>query len=247
MPAVRARTLRHHTAGVVAAVFLAAALPAQPGPRPSAAGWTKGATCDEILVRSFRDRDGDGIGGLNGLPQSLDYINDGNPRTSTDLGARCLWLMPVAESPSYHGYDVSNYYKVEPDYGTNADFKRLVTEAHKRGIRVLVDLVLNHASSEHPYFQEALRDPASPHRGWFRFSASKPTSKGPWGQDVWYKSPLRDEYYYAVFWSGMPDLNYETAAVRQEASNIARFWLTEMRVDGFRLDALPYLFETGAT
>ena len=247
MPAVRARTLRHHTAGVVAAVFLAAALPAQPVARPSAAGWTKGATCYEIFVRSFRDSDGDGIGDLNGLTQSLDYINDGNPRTSTDLGARCLWLMPVAESPSYHGYDVSNYFKVEPDYGTNADFKRLVTEAHERGIRVLVDLVLNHASSEHPYFQEALRDPASPHRGWFRFSASKPTSKGPWGQDVWYKSPLRDEYYYAVFWSGMPDLNYETAAVRQEASSIARFWLTEMRVDGFRLDAVPYLVETGDT
>jgi glycosidase len=225
----------------------ASSLPAQTRARPSAAGWTRGATCYEIFVRSFRDSDGDGIGDLNGLTRSLDYINDGNPRTRTDLGARCLWLMPVAESPSYHGYDVSNYYKVEPDYGTNADFKRMVAEAHKRGIKVLVDLVLNHASSEHPYFQEALRDTASPHRRWFRFAPTKPASKGPWGQDVWYKSPVRDEWYYAVFWSGMPDLNYETPAVREEASKVARFWLTEMGVDGFRLDAVPYLVEAGDT
>jgi alpha-amylase len=229
------------------ALCAAAPLAAQPRARPSAAGWTRGATCYEIFVRSFRDSDGDGIGDLNGLTQSLDYINDGNPRTQRDLGVRCIWLMPVAESPSYHGYDVSNYYKVEPDYGTNADFKRMVAAAHRRGIRVLVDLVLNHASSDHPYFQEALRDTASPHRRWFRFAATKPASKGPWGQDVWYKSPLRDEWYYAVFWSGMPDLNYETPAVREEASRVARFWLTEMGVDGFRLDAVPYLVESGDT
>jgi alpha-amylase len=228
-------------------LVLALPLAAQPRARPTAAGWTRGATCYEIFVRSFRDSDGDGIGDLNGLTQSLDYINDGNPRTQTDLGARCLWLMPVAESPSYHGYDVSNYYKVEPDYGTNADFKRMVAAAHRRGIRVLVDLVLNHASSDHPYFQEALRDTASPHRRWFRFASTKPASKGPWGQDVWYKSPVRDEWYYAVFWSGMPDLNYETPAVRDEASKVARFWLTEMGVDGFRLDAVPYLVESGDT
>jgi alpha-amylase len=238
----------HHAAAILGVTLLTAApLVAQRVARPSAAGWTKGAVCYEIFVRSFRDSDGDGIGDLNGLTQSLDYINDGNPRTGKDLGARCIWLMPVAESPSYHGYDVSNYYRVEPDYGTNADFKRMVAEAHRRGIRVLVDLVLNHASSEHPYFQEALRDTASPHRAWFRWSATKPTSKGPWGQDVWYKSPVRDEYYYAVFWSGMPDLNYETPAVRAEASKVARFWLKEMDVDGFRLDAVPYLVERGDT
>jgi glycosidase len=153
--------------------------------------------------------------------------------------------MPVAESPSYHGYDVSNYYRVEPDYGSASDFKRLVTEAHKRGIKVLVDLVLNHASSEHPYFKEALRDTASPHRSWFRWSATKPDQKGPWGQEVWHKSPVRDEYYYGVFWSGMPDLNYENTAVRAEANKIARFWLDSMKVDGFRLDAVPYLVEQG--
>src|SRR5207247_10358955 len=116
--------------------------------------------CYEVFVRSFYDSNGDGIGDLNGVTQKLDYINDGNPVTRRDLGARCIWLMPVAESPSYHGYDVSNYYRVEPDYGTNDDFKRLVAAAHRRGIHVLVDRVLNHASREPPYFQDALHNPA---------------------------------------------------------------------------------------
>jgi alpha-amylase len=207
--------------------------------------WERGAVCYEIFVRSFFDSNGDGIGDLNGLTQKLDYINDGKPATRSDLGARCVWLMPVAESPSYHGYDVSDYYRVEPDYGTNDDFKRFVAEAHRRGIHVLVDMVLNHASSEHPFFQEALRDPASPHRSWFRFAATKPAQKGPWGQEVWHKSPVRDEYYYGIFWSGMPDLNYDTPAVRDEAKKVARYWLEEMGVDGFRLDAVPYLVEEG--
>lgn len=234
-------------AAALGSTVLAGALAAQPVARPAAAAWTRGATCYEIFVRSFRDSDGDGIGDLNGLTAALDYINDGNPGSQSDLGARCIWLMPVDESPSYHGYDVSNYYRVEPDYGTNEDFKRMVAAAHQRGIRVLVDLVLNHASSEHPYFQAALRDSASPYRQWFRFSSTKPAAKGPWGQEVWHKSPARDEYYYGVFWSGMPDLNYENPVVRAEAGRIARFWLREMGVDGFRLDAVPYLVERGDT
>jgi alpha-amylase len=221
---------------IVAAAPVASAVP----------GWRRGATCYEVFVRSFYDSDGDGIGDLRGLTEKLDYINDGNPATSQDLGARCIWLMPVAESPSYHGYDATNYYRVEPDYGTNADFTRLVGEAHRRGIAVLVDMVLNHLSSEHPYFREALGDPASPHRAWFRWSATNPAELGPWGQEVWHRSPVRNEYYYGIFWQGMPDLNYETPAVREEANRIATFWLTDMRVDGFRLDAVPYLVEEGA-
>jgi glycosidase len=215
--------------------------------RPDTTGrdWKRGGVCYEIFVRSFYDSDGDGIGDLNGITQKLDYINDGNPRTRSDLGANCIWLMPVAESPSYHGYDVSDYYRVERDYGTNDDFKRLVAAAHRRGIKVLVDMVLNHASSEHPFFQEALRDSTSPHRGWFRWSATKPDVKGPWGQEVWHHSPIRDEYYYGIFWSGMPDLNYDNPAVRDEAKKVARFWLEDMGVDGFRLDAIPYLVEEG--
>jgi len=223
-------------------------------PRPSAAQpararidttWRRGGTCYEIFVRSFFDSDGDGIGDFNGLTQKLDYVNDGNPRSAKSLGAKCVWLMPIDASPSYHGYDVKNYYRVNPEYGTMADFRRLVAEAHRRGIEVLVDLVLNHASSQHPYFLEALHDPASPHRNWFRFSPTKRDDKGPWGQDLWHKSPERDEWYYGIFTSEMPDLNYENPEVRAEAARVAKFWLTEMGVDGFRLDAVPYLVEEG--
>lgn len=201
--------------------------------------------CYEVFVRSYYDANGDGIGDLRGLIQKLDYINDGTQSASRSLGARCIWLMPVDESASYHGYDVTNYYRVNADYGTNADMKRLVAEAHRHGIRVLVDLVLNHVSSAHPFFQEALRDTTSVHRGWFRWSATNPHVKGPWGEDVWHRSPVRDEYYYGVFVPGMPDLNYKTPAVREEAKKVARFWLVEMGVDGFRLDAVPYLVEEG--
>ena len=207
--------------------------------------WVRGATCYEVFVRSFYDSDGDGIGDLKGLTEKLDYINDGNPKSTRSLGARCVWLMPIVESPSYHGYDATDYYHVAKAYGTNDDFKRFVAAAHKRGIHVLVDMVLNHTSNEHPWFQAALHDTASPYRSWYRWSRTKPDQKGPWGQEVWYKSPVRDEYYYAVFWSGMPDLNYETPAVRAEVKKIARFWLTEMKVDGFRLDAVPFLMEDG--
>ena len=210
-----------------------------------APAWVHGATCYEVFVRSFYDSDGDGIGDLNGLTAKLDYINDGNRRSERSLGARCVWLMPIVESPSYHGYDATDYYHVARAYGTNEDFKRFVAAAHRRGIRVLVDMVLNHTSNEHPWFQAAMRDTASPYRKWYRWSPTKPDAKGPWGQEVWYKSPVRDEYYYAVFWSGMPDLNYETTAVRTEVKKIARFWLREMGVDGFRLDAVPFLMEDG--
>src|SRR5213083_3156039 len=221
---------------------LAAPIAATQEPAPA---WTRGAVCYEVFVRSFFDSDGDGIGDLNGLIRKLDYINDGNPTSKRDLGASCIWLMPVAASPSYHGYDVSDYYRVEPAYGTNDDFKRLVAEAHRRGIVVLVDMVLNHSSSEHPYFQAALHDTASSYRAWYRF-APRPLGNGPWGQDAWHRSPVRDEYYYGVFWSGMPDLNYETPAVRDEAKKIATFWLRDLGVDGFRLDAVPYVVEEGA-
>lgn len=211
----------------------------------AAESWTRGAVCYEVFVRSFFDSDGDGVGDLNGLTQKLDYLNDGDPRSTADLGARCLWLMPVAESPSYHGYDVADHYRVERDYGTAEDFRRLVAEAHRRGIRVLVDLVLNHLSSDHPYFQDALRDPGSPYRDWFVWSPTHPGVRNPWGGDNWHRSPARDEYYYGLFWSGMPDLNYRHPAVRAEALRVARFWLEEMDVDGFRLDAVPFLVEDG--
>src|SRR4051812_1276116 len=182
------------TAGI-AAMLVAAGLNASSAQH--APKWVRGATCYEIFVRSFSDSDGDGVGDLKGLTAKLDYINDGNARSERSLGARCVWLMPIMESPSYHGYDATDYYRVAKAYGTNADFKRFVAEAHRRGIRVLIDMVLNHTSNEHPWFQAATRDTASPHRKWYRWSSTKPEGKGPWGQDVWYKSPVRDEYYYA--------------------------------------------------
>ena len=217
--------------------------PASAQPVAAASTWKRGAVCYEVFVRSFFDSDGDGVGDLKGLVQKLDYINDGDPSSQRDLGARCIWLMPVAASPSYHGYDVSNYYQVNPEYGTNDDFKRLVTESHRRGIRVLVDMVLNHTSNEHPYFKHALLYPDSPYRGWYLWSPTHPGVKNPWGGDNWHRSPIRDEYYYGFFWSGMPDLNVENRALVEETKKIATFWLREMRVDGFRLDAIKHLVE----
>jgi len=240
------------TLGMAVAVAAACALPpraaaqAAPGPKAQAApAWTRGAVCYEVFVRSFKDSNGDGIGDLNGLTSKLDYINDGNPKSKTDLGAKCIWLMPVAESPSYHGYDVTNYYKVNPQYGTAADFRKFVAAAHERGIKVIVDMVLNHTSSQDPHFQAALHDPGSPYRSWYIFSP-KPLGKGPWGEPVWHKSPVRDEYYYGVFSAHMPDLNYHTPAVREEGKKIAGYWLRTMGVDGFRLDAVQYLVEQGS-
>ena len=207
--------------------------------------WWRDGVCYEIFVRSFLDSDGDGIGDLRGLASRLDYINDGNPQTKTDLGANCIWLMPISRSVSYHGYDVSDYYHVDPHYGTDEDFRQLMREAHRRGIHVIVDFVPNHSSDQHPFFQSALQGPASPYRDWYRWSAVKPNQIGPWGQEVWHKSPVRDEYYYGLFWGGMPDLNYETPAVLQEMEKAALHWLTDMGADGSRFDAVPYLVEEG--
>jgi alpha-amylase len=210
------------------------------------AQWWRDGVCYEIFARSFADGDGDGIGDLRGLTARLDYINDGNPQSSTDLGANCIWLMPISRSVSYHGYDVSDYYHVDPHYGTDEDFRQLMREAHRRGIHVIVDFVPNHSSSEHPFFKSALQGPTSPYRNFYRWSPVKPSQPGPWGQEAWHKSPLRDEYYYGVFWGGMPDLNYETPGVVTEMENVTRHWLTDMGADGFRFDAIPYLVEEGS-
>ncbi len=213
--------------------------------RPSQdAVWWSGAVCYEVFVRSFDDSDGDGIGDLRGLIERLDYINDGDPASQRDLGASCIWLMPISPSPSYHGYDITNYYDINREYGTMADFRRLVSEAHRRGIRILVDLVLNHVSSEHPYFKSALLDARSPYRDWFQWSPTQRRTRG-WSVPTWHKVPARDEWYYGLFWQGMPDLNLANPAVTAEAQRIARFWLADVGVDGFRLDAVGHFFEDG--
>lgn len=206
--------------------------------------WWNDRVFYEIFVRSFQDSDGDGIGDLQGVISKLDYLNDGDPNTSTDLGVTGIWLMPIMESPSYHGYDVTNYMKVEQDYGTNEDFKQLMAEAHKRGIAVIVDMVLNHTSRDHEWFKDA-QTPGSTHDQWYRWSITKPAQIGPWGQQVWY--PRGNRYYYAVFWDGMPDLNLRNPAVTQAVFDVARFWLEDMGADGFRMDAIRYLVEDGNT
>lgn len=209
----------------------------------SAPQWWRDGVCYEIFVRSFVDSDGDGIGDLRGLTARLDYINDGSPHRTSDLGTNCIWLMPISKSESYHGYDVSDYYHVDRRYGTDEDFRQLIREAHRRGIHVIVDFVPNHSSDKHPFFQSALRGPASPYREWYHWSSTRPNQPGPWGQVAWHKSPVRDEYYYGVFWHGMPDINYESDAVVKEMENVTRHWLTDMGADGFRFDAIPYLVE----
>lgn len=202
--------------------------------------WWNDRVFYEIFVRAFEDSDGDGNGDIPGLISKLDYLNDGDPTTDTDLGVTGIWLMPIMESPSYHGYDVTDYEQIESDYGTNEDFKRLIEDAHARGIAVIVDLMLNHTSSEHPWFLDSTT-PGSPHDSWYRWQLSNPGYLGPWGQVVWHRNGNR--YYYGVFWSGMPDLNLNNPAVTQAVYDVADFWLNEMGVDGFRLDAVKHLIE----
>jgi len=213
---------------------------------PTEAGplyWWNDRVFYEIFVRSFYDSDGDGTGDLQGLIDKLDYLNDGDPETTDDLGITGIWLMPIFESPSYHGYDVVDYHEIESDYGDSDTFRRFLAEAHARGIRVIVDLVLNHTSSEHPWFLDAASGPNAEHRDWYIWSLKNPGYSGPWGEPVWHL--MNGQYYYGVFWSGMPDLNYRNEEVTMKMQDIARFWLEEMGVDGFRLDAIKHLIEEG--
>ena len=206
--------------------------------------WARGAVFYEIFVRSFQDSNNDGIGDFNGLISRLDYLNDGNPATTTDLGIDAIWLMPVFQSPSYHGYDTVDYEAIEKDYGTREDFQRFLTEAHKRGIRVILDFVMNHTSSDHPWFIDSASSSTSAKRDWYVWRADNPGWTQPWGgnNQTWY---LRNgAYYYGVFWSGMPDLNYRSPEVKAEMFRLAKYWL-DQGVDGYRLDATRYLVETG--
>src|SRR5204862_4419120 len=158
--------MRYRLLVLAAALACSASRPApvrSPGDR-SRQTWANGAVFYEVFVRSFQDSNGDGKGDLKGLISRLDYLNDGNPTTASDLGVDALWLMPVFASPSYHGYDTTDYEQVNPDYGTNADLDRLIAEAHRRGMRVVLDLVLNHTSDRHPWFRESAASPTSPKR-----------------------------------------------------------------------------------
>ncbi len=218
-------------------------VPASPTPVSREPAWWDDTVFYEIFVRSFCDSNGDGIGDLRGLIEKLDYLNDGDPATNQDLGVTGLWLMPISASPSYHGYDVIDYYTVNPEYGTNDDFKCLVDEARQRGVRVIVDLVLNHTSDQHPWFLDSASGPDAERRDWYLWSETDPGYLGPWGEPVWHYR--NGAYYYGIFWSGMPDLNLENSEVTAELYEVARYWLEEMEADGFRLDAARHYVEEG--
>ncbi len=200
----------------------------------------------EIFVRSFADSNGDGIGDLNGVTNNLDYLQD--------LGIAAIWLMPINPSPSYHKYDITDYYGIDPEYGTLNDFRRLVAEAHRRGIAVLMDLVLHHTSSQHPWFREASKGPDNPYRNYYKWLtpdqikaqklATRDATADSGERNPWHsvRGSSDKEQYYGMFWSGMPDLNFDHRPVREEFFNIARYWLNDMGVDGFRLDAARHLY-----
>ena len=203
--------------------------------------WWNDRVFYEVFVRSFKDSNGDGKGDLQGLIDKLDYLNDGNPETTTDLGITGIWLMPVQQSPSYHGYDVTDYMTIEQDYGNNPLFQQFMAAAHSRGIKVIIDMVMNHTSDQHPWFIES-KNPGSDKRDWYIWEDTNPGIPGPFG-NAWHN--YNSDYYYGAFWGGMPDLNFNNPEVHEAFEDIAEFWLTDMGVDGFRLDAVKYLYESG--
>ncbi|MDZ4668498.1 MAG: alpha-amylase family glycosyl hydrolase [bacterium] len=204
--------------------------------------WWNNVTAYEVFVRSFYDSNGDGIGDFNGLNQKLSYLNDGLANNKEDLGIGLVWLMPINASPSYHGYDVTNYLTLNPQFGSLNEFKDLLNQAHSRGIKVIMDFVMNHSSNQHPWFiKSAAND--SFYRNFYRWNTSPPSGTGPWGQQIWH--PKNGSNYYALFWSGMPDLNYEYKPVKDSLFAAAKYWLKDIGVDGFRLDAAMYIYEEG--
>lgn len=207
--------------------------------RPSALDkdWWKTAVFYECFVRMFKDSNGDGKGDFNGLISKLDYLKS--------LGIGGIWLLPIMESSDNdHGYCVIDYRKVETDYGTMDDFKRLIAEAHKRKIGIIIDLVVNHMSSQHPFFQDACKGWTSDYRNWFIW---EPVYPGKWSaeeadQDCWHKTD--NGYFFSEFWTANADLNYRNPSVRNYMLDTVRYWLNT-GIDGFRLDAVGQLVENG--
>lgn len=236
--------------GVVRSIAVAVALLATTvGADELRPGWWRDAMFYEIFVRSFADASsgplaGDGVGDFQGLIEKLDYLNDGRDASGNSLGVTAVWLMPIQPSPTYHGYDVSDYFGVNPQFGDVARCKQFVREAHQRGIRVILDLVLNHASTEHPLFRAAVANPPdAAARRMFRFAELPETIVGPWDQRAWFRAG--NAFYYAVFDRTMPDWNFREPAVTEHHRRVAKFWLEEVGMDGFRLDAVRYFVETG--
>ncbi len=185
-----------------------------------------------IFPISFADSNGDKLGDINGITAKLDYIES--------LGVDTIWLNPIHESESYHKYDVIDYYSIDGDFGTMEDYEMLIEEAHKRDINVIMDLVINHTSSKHPWFIDAKSSEDSVYRDYYRFYDFADGLNTYTSKDGWTK--LGDTYYFSSFWSEMPELNLENEKVTEEIYNIADFWL-EKGVDGFRIDAVKHLYD----
>jgi len=207
--------------------------------------WFKGAVFYEIHIRGFYDSDGDGAGDLRGVEEKLDYLQW--------LGVDCLWLLPMYPSPLRDGgYDVADFMSIHPDYGTVEDFRRLVESAHRRGIRIIADFLVNHTPSDHPWFQEARSSPDSPKRDWYVWSDSD--DKWPEARIIFIDSEPSNwtwdadagQYYWHRFFHHQPDLNFRNPEVQEAMLEALHFWL-DLGIDGFRLDAVPYLFEADGT
>jgi alpha-amylase len=226
-------------------------------PRPSALpdGWHHGAFM-EIFVRAYQDADGDGIGDLRGLTSRLDYLKD--------LGVKGLWLMPIqANADGDHGYATREFRSVAPEYGTLADFDELITQAHARGIGVVMDYVINHSAAQHPLFVEALKSKDSPWRDWFVWSEQAPTGWDIWGKNPWYHAASQPwlftghpkdlrpapagarDFYFGTFGPHMPDFNLLNPKALAYHQDSLRFWLNR-GLDGYRLDAVPHMIENDA-
>ena len=208
--------------------------------------WYKDAIIYELHVKSFFDSNADGIGDFVGLTEKLDYLKN--------LGITALWLLPFYPSPlKDDGYDIANYFGVHPDYGLLKDFKEFVKEAHRRGIRVITELVLNHTSDQHAWFQGARKSkPGSSLRNFYVWSDSPEKYSDAriifkdFESSNWTWDHVANAYYWHRFYSHQPDLNFDNPLVRKKMQRIINYWL-DMGVDGFRLDAVPYLFEREGT
>jgi maltose alpha-D-glucosyltransferase / alpha-amylase len=203
--------------------------------------WYKRAVFYEVLIRGFHDSNSDGTGDIRGLTEKLDYLHW--------LGVDCIWLLPIYESPLKDGgYDISDFLKVLPEFGDLGDFVKLVDEAHQRGMRIIADLVMNHTSDAHPWFQASRSDPTGPFGDFYVWSDTEDQYKDAriifvdTETSNWTWDPVRQKYFWHRFFAHQPDLNYENPAVQEAMLEVLRFWM-DLGLDGFRLDAIPYLFE----
>src|SRR5437867_3159810 len=213
---------------------------------PAQSLWYKDAIIYEVHVRAFHDSSADGIGDFRGLIKKLDYLQD--------LGVTALWLLPFYPSPLRDdGYDIAGYKQIHPQYGTLRDFRQFLREAHRRGLRVITELVLNHTSDQHSWFQRARRaPPGSTERDFYVWSDTPDRYRDArvifkdFESSNWAWDPVAQAYYWHRFYSHQPDLNFDNPEVRRAMFDVVDFWL-EMGVDGMRLDAVPYLFEREGT